>query len=57
MKSEAISEAIMVGRLARRAQRDEHQVTAVWRILHWSIVVILVTLLLGVLCLGVRVVQ
>ena len=47
----------MVGRLARRAQRDEHQVTAAWRILHWSIVVILVTLLLGVLCLGVRVVQ
>ena len=51
------SEAIMVGRLARRAQRDEHQVTAVWRTLQWSIVVILVTLLLGVLCLGVRVVQ
>ena len=51
------SEAIMVGWLARRAQRDEHQVTAVWRILHLSIVVILVTLLLGVLCLGVRVVQ
>jgi uncharacterized membrane protein len=51
------SEAIMVGRLARRAQRDEHQVTTVWRILHWSIIVILVTLLVGVLCLGVQVVQ
>lgn len=47
----------MVGRLARRAQRDEHEVAAVWRILHWSIVVILVTLLLGVLFFGVRVVQ
>jgi hypothetical protein len=51
------SEAIMVGWLARHAQGDEHQVTKVWRILHWSIIVILVTLLVGVLCLGVRVVQ
>lgn len=43
--------------LAHHAKQDAHHVASVWRTIHWTVLIALVILLLGVLCIGVRVAQ
>lgn len=43
--------------LAHHARQDAHQVVAAWRTIHWTFLVTLVILLIGVLCVGVRVAE
>lgn len=43
--------------LADHAKQDAHHVVALWRTIHWTVLVTLVILLIGLLCVGVRVAQ
>jgi hypothetical protein len=41
--------------LAHQARQDAHHVAALWRTIHWTVLITLVILLIGLLCVGVRV--
>jgi hypothetical protein len=43
--------------LASHARQDAHHVAALWRTIHWTVLIALVILLIGLLCVGVRVAQ
>jgi len=39
------------------AQHDPHRVISLWRTFHWTVLVTLVIVLIGVLCIGVQVAE
>lgn len=50
-----VKEASMFHSLAHQARQDAHHVAALWRTIHWTVLITLVILLIGLLCVGVRV--